>query len=306
MSSFGFIRTIAAVALIAGAAVLVWLLLPSKTAVRIPTGVSSADPGMAERGAYVVRAAGCVTCHWDRKHGGAPFAGGLALPSPFGTFYTPNITPDDDTGIGRWSDEDFVRALTQGEGVHGEQLYPVFPYTSYSAMKPEDVLAIKAHLDSLQPVAAERRANDVAFPFSWRALMKGWKLLFFSGAAPLADDPARDATWNRGRYLVAALGHCAECHTPRNVLGAQMADRALQGNPKGPGGWKVPALVGPLAAEFSSWSVEEIAGYLKTGVKPDFDSAEGPMGEVIEDNTKHLSDQDRAAMAQYLKSLNGG
>ena len=134
--------------------------------------------------------------------------------------------------------------------------------------------------------------------------MKGWKLLFFSGARPLADDPARDATWNRGRYLVVALGHCAECHTPRNAFGAQIADKQLQGNPKGPGGGKVPALVGAGAKDFASWSVEEIAAYLKSGAKPDFDSAQGPMAEVIEDNTKHLSDQDRNAIALYLKSLN--
>lgn len=304
MSLFGAFKIFAAVVLSIGAAVVVWLALPLQSAVRIPPGVSSKNPGMAERGAYLVRAAGCVTCHWDRKNGGKPFAGGLAFPSPFGTFYSPNITPDDATGIGRWSDEDFLRALTEGEGVHGEQLYPVLPYTSYSAMRPEDALAIKAHLATLDPVTAERRPNDLSFPFSWRAVMKGWKLFFFSGARPLTDDPARDTTWNRGRYLVVALGHCAECHTPRNLAGAQIADRHLQGDAKGPGGWKVPALVGPTTRDFASWSVEEIAEYLKTGAKPDFDSAQGPMAEVIEDNTKHLSDQDRNAIALYLKSLN--
>jgi mono/diheme cytochrome c family protein len=291
-------------ALSVGAAVVVWLALPAHTAVHISPGVSSSNPGMAERGAYLVRAGGCITCHWDRKGGGKPFAGGLAFPSPFGTFYSPNITPDRETGIGSWSDEDFLRALTEGEGVHGEQLYPVLPYTSYSAMRPEDALAIKAHLASLEPVSSPRHANDLSFPFSWRAVMKGWKLLFFSGARPLADDPARDATWNRGRYLVVALGHCAECHTPRNAFGAQIADKQLQGNAKGPGGGKVPALVGAGAKDFASWSVEETAAYLKSGTKPDFDSAQGPMAEVIEDNTKHLSDQDRNAIALYLKSLN--
>ncbi len=298
-------RLIGLAALAASAAVLGWLLVPSYTPVHMPAGASSANPGMAERGAYVVRAAGCVTCHWDRKNGGRPFAGGLAFPSPFGTFYSPNITPDKETGIGRWSDEQFVRALTEGEGIHGEQLYPVLPYTSYSAMTAEDALAIKAHLATLAPVLAPRRPNDVSFPFSWRAVMKGWKLLFFSGARPLADDPAGDATWNRGRYLVVALGHCAECHTPRNAFGAQIAGEQLQGNPKGPGGGKVPALVGAKARDFAFWSVEEIAEYLKSGAKPDFDSAQGPMAEVIEDNTKHLSDQDRNAIALYLKSLNG-
>jgi mono/diheme cytochrome c family protein len=134
--------------------------------------------------------------------------------------------------------------------------------------------------------------------------MKVWKLLFFPGAAPLANDPLHDATWNRGRYLAEALGHCGECHTPRGPFGERLAAEHLQGNPKGPGGWKVPALVGPKAADFDQWSVEEIAEYLKSGAKPDFDSAQGPMAEVIEDGTKYLTDDDRRAVALYLKSLN--
>jgi mono/diheme cytochrome c family protein len=302
---FRILKIAIAAALSIGVAVIVWLALPSHTAVNIPAGVASTNPWMVERGAYLVRAAGCVSCHWDRKNGGKPFAGGLALRSPFGTFYSPNITPDGETGIGGWSDEDFLRALTHGEGIHGEQLYPVLPYTSYAAMKPDDALAIKAYLMSLAPMSAPRRENELSIPFSWRAVTKAWKLFFFSGAKPLADDPARDATWNRGRYLVVALGHCAECHTPRNAFGARETGKELQGNPKGPGGGKVPALAGVGAKDFASWSVEEIVQYLKTGAKPDFDSAQGPMAEVIEDNTKHLSDQDRNAIALYLKSLNG-
>ena len=285
-----------------GAAVLFWLLVPWRAPVDIPAELSSADARMAARGSYLVRASGCVSCHWDKKGGGQPFAGGLSLKTPFGTFHSPNITPDKATGIGTWSDEDFVRALTQGQGVHGEELYPVFPYTSFSAMTVADALAIKAYLFTLSPVSAPRRADDVAFPFSWRALMKGWKLLFFGGAKPIADDPSRDAAWNRGRYLVA-VGHCGECHTPRGFLGAQIAERNLQGNPLGPEGWKVPALAGGNAKVFAAWSVEEIAEYLKTGTKPDFDNAQGPMDEVIQDATKHLTDEDRRAIALYLKSL---
>jgi mono/diheme cytochrome c family protein len=296
------LRILLLAALAIGAAILVWLLLPSRAAVSIPAGVTSAAPGMAERGAYLVRAAGCVSCHWDKKRDGQPFAGGLALKTPFGTFHSPNITPDKRTGIGSWSDEDFVRAVTTGQGAHGEELYPVFPYTSFSAMVVEDVLAIKAYLFSLAPVDAPRRADEVSFPFSWRALMKGWKLLFFDGAAPLANDASRDATWNRGRYL-AAVGHCGECHTPRNFFGALVATKKLQGNPSGLEGWKVPALAGAGAREFVQWSVEEIAEYLKSGTKPDFDMAQGPMAEVVEDATKHLTDDDRRALALYLKSL---
>ena len=293
---------IAAAALVVGAAVLVWLLLPATTAVKIPSGVSSHDAGMVERGAYVVRIAGCVTCHTAK--GGVPFAGGRALETPFGTFHAPNITPHKVAGIGAWSDEEFLRAVTGGEGVHGEQLYPVFPYTSYSRMTPEDVLSIKAYLFSLPPEGARAPANELSLPYSWRALMKGWKLLFFDGAKPLAEDPARSKAWNRGRYLVMAPGHCGECHTPRNFLGAPDQQNGLRGNSAGPDGWAVPALVGPGKGSFDQWSVEEISEYLKTGGKPDFDSAQGPMKEVIEENTRFLTDEDRAAMAEFLKSLN--
>ncbi len=295
-------RLLLVAALVVGAAILVWLLVPSRATVSIPSGVSSSNSGMAARGAYLVRAGGCLSCHWDKKGGGQAFAGGLALKTPFGMFHSPNITPDSGTGIGGWSDEDFVRALTQGQGVHGEELYPVFPYTSFAAMTVEDALAIKAYLFTLAPVSAPRRDDDIAFPFSWRALMKGWKLLFFDGAAPLANDPSRDASWNRGRYLVA-VGHCGECHTPRNFLGGAIESQSLQGNASGPDGWKVPALAGAKAKEFAAWSVEEIAEYLKSGAKPDFDIAQGPMNEVIEDATKHLTDEDRRALALYLKSL---
>lgn len=297
-------RPLITVALFIGAAVYFWLQLESHTPVKIPAGMSSANVGMAERGAYLVRAAGCQACHWDKANGGQPFTGGLALKSPFGTFYSPNITPDEETGIGKWSDEDFVRALTEGEGVHGEQLYPAFPYTSYAAMRVEDVLAIKAYLFTLSPVSAPAKEHEATFPVSWRPVVKGWKFLSFAGARPLANDPSRDVSWNRGRYLVA-VGHCGECHTPRNSWGAPATGAALQGNPQGIDGWKVPALVGATAEDFSRWSVEETAEYLKSGVEPSFDSVQGPMADVIEEGTTHLSDEDRLAIALYLKSLNG-
>jgi mono/diheme cytochrome c family protein len=296
------LRWLAVAAPAAAVIVLVWLFLPSRSAVAIPDGMSSANAGMIERGAYLVRAASCVSCHWDKKGGGQPFAGGRALATPFGTFYSPNLTPDQDLGIGGWTDEDFVRALTRGEGHEGEDLYPVFPYTSYARVKVEDALAMKAYLATLTPVTAETPRHEISFPFSWRALMKGWKLLFLTKAESLADNPAQDATWNRGRYLVEALGHCGECHTPRGTFGQADTTRHLLGNPTGPEGWRVPALVGPKS-ELAQWSVEELAEYLKSGARPDFDSAQGPMAEVIEDNTKHLTDEDLRAIALYLKSL---
>lgn len=296
------LRWLIVLVLLAGAGILAWLMLPLRAEVDIPPGMSSAEPGMAERGAYLVRAAGCVSCHWDRKGGGKPFAGGRPLNTPFGTFFAPNITGDERNGIGRWSDEDFVRALIHGQGIHGEELYPVFPYTTYTRMTAEDALAIKAYLVSLAPQPAPREANYVAFPFSWRPLLKAWKAMFFDDE-PLAYDPRRSATWNRGHYLVEALGHCGECHTPRGELGQIDAKRPLHGNPDGPDGWKIPALVGP-GSQLAAWSVEEIEEYLNSGAKPDFDSAQGPMAEVIEDSTKHLTEEDQNAIALYLKSLN--
>lgn len=283
--------------------VVVWLVLPASSPVELPAGLSSDSPGMAERGAMMVRVAGCVSCHTDSANGGAPLAGGRALTTPFGTFHSPNITPDSETGIGGWSDAQFVRAVVHGEGAHGEQLYPTFPYASYAKMRLEDVLAIKAYLASLPPVRREVPPNAIAFPYSWRPLVKAWKQLFLDRAGAPATDPSQSVDWNRGRYLVEGPGHCGECHTPRGMLGATDPQRPLHGNRAGPEGWAVPALAGPRAKTFASWSVEDIDHYLKSGEKPDFDSAQGPMQEVIRDSTRFLTDADRRAMAVYLKSL---
>jgi mono/diheme cytochrome c family protein len=299
----GLFLALLAGSLVLGLSVLVWLLQPARTPVHLPVGLSSASPGMVERGAYMVRAAGCVACHTDVTRGGKPYAGGRALETPFGTFHAPNITPDAETGIGNWSDADFVRAVMFGEGVNGAHLYPVFPYTSYSRMTLEDVLSIKAYLFSLEPVRSEARANDIAFPFSWRALMRVWKVLHVEAQRPAEIALGRDASWVRGRYLVEGPGHCGECHTPRGLLGAPDRRQSLHGNREGPEGWYVPALDGARAAGFAQWSVEEIDAYLETGEKPDFDSAQGPMKEVIMESTRFLTAEDRRAMAVFLKSL---
>ena len=285
------------------AAVLAWLVWPGSSDVVMPVGVSSASPGMADRGAYLVRAAACLPCHWDKKNGGQRFAGGRALKTPFGTFYTPNITPDGETGIGKWSDVGFLRALKHGVGRSGEQLYPTFPYTSYSHMRVDDALAIKAYLMTQNAVHRPNTPHDLQFPYSWRALVKAWKLLYFDEPKAVADEPRRDASWNRGHYLVVAVGHCAECHSPRDARGALVNQAWLQGNTPGVDGWKVPALAGPRAKEFAGWTRKQIAAYLATGEEPNFDSAEGPMAEVIAEGTKYLTDDDRLAIADYLKSL---
>lgn len=300
---YGLVRAllIGSVALALG--VIVWLAWPARTPVHLPIGVSSSSPGMVARGAYVVRAAGCVACHTDVARGGKPYAGGRPLETPFGTFHAPNITPDVQTGIGSWSDADFVRAVMFGEGVNGEHLYPVFPYTSYSRMTLEDVLAIKAYLFSLEPIRAEAKPNDISLLYAWRPALAVWKWLFMEGAQSPDIALGRDAAWLRGRYLVEGPGHCGECHSPRGWLGAMDRSRALHGNREGPDGWAVPALDGPRAKGFVQWSVDDVVTYLETGEKPDFDSAQGPMKEVIMENTRFLTVEDRRAMAIFLKSL---
>jgi len=177
-----------------------------------------AQSDLVQRGAYVVRAAGCVSCHTDKKGNGEEFAGGRALKTPFGIFYSPNITADKKTGIGNWSDEDFVRALKKGVRPDGARYFPVFPYTSYTLMSKQDALAIKAYLFSLTPVVKKNRDHDVSAPFSWRWPMRFWQLMYFTEGGFVAD-PKKDAEWNRGAYLATAMTHCAECHTPRNFAG---------------------------------------------------------------------------------------
>jgi mono/diheme cytochrome c family protein len=271
-------------------------------AVLIATGQpAAADETEVARGAYLVRAGGCMACHTVPK-GGQPFAGGRAMATPFGTFYTPNITPDPDTGIGKWSDADFLRALREGVSPAGEHYFPVFPYTSYTRMTRADALAIKAYLFSLTPVVAPHKAHEVAFPFSWRALQAGWKQLFFR-PGEFRPRPSRDERVNRGAYLVRALGHCGECHTPRSPLGGALIGLDLAGTRDGPDGEKVPNITPDRDTGVGTWSAEEIAEVLASGTLPDFDNVQGSMAEVVDDGTSHLTDEDRLAIATYLLSL---
>ncbi|MCF4166642.1 cytochrome c [Zavarzinia compransoris] len=256
-------------------------------------------PDMIARGAYLVRAGGCIACH--TAPGGETLAGGRAMETPFGTFHTPNITPDAATGIGAWSDADFLRALQEGVSPTGEHYYPVFPYTSYTKARAEDLLAIKAYLFSLPPVAAPAKPHEIGFPFSIRALQAGWKLLFFRPGEfrPRASMP--DAI-NRGAYLVQALGHCGECHTPRNPAGGALIGLSLAGTRDGPDGEMVPNITPDTETGIGNWSVDEIAELLSSGMKPDFDNIQGSMAEVVDDGTGHLTDEDRTAIAAYLLS----
>ena len=261
----------------------------------------AADPDLIARGTYLAAAADCVACHTDPAHGGQPYAGGRALATPFGTFYSPNITPDPGTGIGRWSDEQFLRALRDGVRPDGANYFPVFPYPSFTKITDEDALAIKAYLFSLPAVRQANRAHDVSFPFSWRFLQDGWKLLFFT-PGPFRPAPDRSEANNRGAYLVTALAHCGECHTPRNWFGATEPDRFLAGNPHGPVGKPVPNITPDPQTGIGDWTEEDIVALLKTGQTPEFDFVGGAMGEVVR-NTSRLDEADRQAIALYLKSV---
>jgi mono/diheme cytochrome c family protein len=275
---------------------------PAVTGLGVAAAETAASAEAVARGAYLFRAAGCAGCHSDPKRKHEPLAGGPALKTPFGTFYAPNITPDPEHGIGRWSDADFLRALRQGLAPDGRHYYPVFPYTSYSGMTERDALDLKAYIFSLAPVARPNRPHEVSFPFNFRDLLGLWKALFFA-PRPFAPDPGREAGWNRGAYLVEHLGHCGECHTARNVLGAKDETRKLAGNPNGPDGKKVPNITPDPKDGIGRWRESDVGYYLKTGFLPDGDVADGAMSDVIEQVTAHLSDADRTAIAAYLLSL---
>ena len=262
---------------------------------------TAADDDVIKRGEYVTRAAGCISCHTDKKRNGKPFAGGRALKTPFGTYFSPNITPDKETGIGKWSDEDFLRALNEGVRPDGSHYFPVFPYTSYSLIRDDDALAIKAYLFSLTPVATKNQDHDVSPPFGWRWPLAIWKFLFFEEREFVTDD-GQDDEWNRGAYLVTGLAHCGECHTPRNIAGALDRGMWMAGTKDGPEGDEVPNITRAPATGLG-WSVDQLAFFLKTGTKPDWESADGVMGEAVEDGYKYLTDDDIRAMARYINAL---
>jgi len=251
-----------------------------------------------ERGEYLTKAADCIACH--TAPGGRPFAGGLAFKLPFGTIYSPNITADEATGIGSWTDEQFVRAVREGVGQHGEKLYPAFPYTAYTALSRADVLAIKAYLFSLPKVAQPAKANELSFPFNQRWAMGFWNAAFFKSKRFEAD-PSKSAQWNSGAYLATALGHCAECHTPRNIgfglkHGSELAGQELQG-------WVAYNITSDPVQGIGAWSEEQLTQYLRTGHAQGRASASGPMGEAIAYSLQYLKPEDTAALVAYLRSV---
>jgi mono/diheme cytochrome c family protein len=263
----------------------------------LATAIASAE-GDAKRGEYLATAGGCIGCHTEDWKDAARFAGGRALKTPFGTFYGPNITPDNEHGIGRWSEADFFRAMRFGERRDGSNYYPAFPYPSFTRITDDDLRDLWAYLRTLRPSPRANQAHDLRFPFGWRFLVTAWKSLYFT-PGPFMQNPDRSATENRGAYLVQALGHCAECHTPRDFLGGPKSRRFLAGG-KGLDGKRVPNLT---PTRLKTWSDAELRQFFLTGDTPDGDSAAGPMDEVIRTETSRLTAQDRDAMIAYLRTL---
>ena len=260
------------------------------------------DEDLIAKGRYLVHAGGCITCHTEDSDEAVPLSGGYALKSPFGTFYAPNITPDKDTGIGEWSDEDFLRAFHEGINPDGDAYFPAFPYTAYTGVGRDDLLAMKAYLFSLDPVRKEIREHDLPAFMSSRLAARAWQLSYFE-ARRFEPDATQSSAWNRGAYLVRHLGHCGECHTPRGRLGALQQEKELRGNPDGADGESMPNITADKEEGIGRWSLRDIEYFLDIGMLPDGDFTGGSMSAVIDDNTSHLATEDRLAIATYLLSL---
>ncbi len=275
-----------------------------------PASAGPASPALVARGAYLARVANCAGCHSMR--GGAPMAGGVPLGTPFGTLFSSNLTPEPDTGLGRWNAGDFWQAMHHGRSRDGRLLYPAFPYTSYTAMTREDSDAIFAWLRQLSPVKQAAPDHQLGWPYRWQTALAVWRLMYFTpGDAPSHGEPGRDhtgagtsdqATQARGRYLVQAVGHCAECHAPRNRLGALRDAAGLRGGWVGVEGWIAPSLADPHAAGLQDWPEQEVRDWLRSGWSPR-GAALGPMADVVAESLQHLTEADATAMAVYLRGL---
>ncbi len=285
---------LAVLALIAGVGVFWFVTIP---AVVSAAALPAYTPNVAN-GQTVFNAGGCASCHGVTGEPRTMLGGGLALRSPFGTFHVPNISPHKQNGIGDWTEANFVTAMKYGTSPAGTHYFPSFPYGSYRLATDNDIRDLFAYIKTLPPLSGRPRPHDVNFPFNIRRLVGGWKFLFLDDK-PFSPDPKQSAAWNRGAYLVNGLGHCAECHSPRNFLGGIVSSQRFAGGPNPEGeGW-VPNIT---QKGLKDWTEKEIAWFLKTGELPDGDTAGGSMARVIK-NTSELNDEDRAAMAAYLKSL---
>jgi len=288
-------RIVIAILVLLGAGTF-WFVTAPKT---FEAGALGAHAINAENGKTMFFAAGCAACHAiPGDEARTKLGGGLALKSPFGTFYVPNISSDVKDGIGAWTEAQFVTAMMKGTSPQGAHYYPAFPYTSYHMIGVPDLRDLFAHVKSLPAVQGKVRDHDLPFPFNIRRLLGGWKFLFL-GDEPFSADPRQSAQWNRGAYLVNAAGHCAECHSPRNLLGAVVPGQRFAGGPNPEGeGW-IPNIT---QAGLKDWSVDDFVQLLEFGDKPTRKPILGSMVPVIR-NTEKLPPEDRLAMAVYLKSL---
>jgi mono/diheme cytochrome c family protein len=292
------LRTLVTVAIAAAAlaAAALWFLTAPVT---IPASALAPHTPDLANGRTMFLIGGCSSCHAvPEQEDATRLGGGLALNSPFGVFYVPNISPDRKDGIGAWSDAQFITAMVKGTSPAGEHLYPALPYTSYQRMRLDDLRDLFAYLKTLPAISGKVRDHALSFPFNIRQALGLWKLLFLDGK-PFTSDPAQSAQWNRGAYLVNGPGHCAECHSPRNALGAIIASRRFTGGPSPNGQGGVPDIT---QGKLHDWKVEELAETLATGMTADADLVGGLMMEVVA-NTRQLSAADREAIAVYLKSL---
>jgi mono/diheme cytochrome c family protein len=258
-----------------------------------------ASTDVIERGEYLARAGDCVACH--TAPGGREFAGGRAMPTPFGNLWVPNITPDDRYGIGRWSADDFYQMMHTGRRKDGTLLYPAMPFASYTKVTRADSDAIYAYVMSVPPVAQPNRPHELHFPFNNRELLVGWRALYFR-EGEFARDPKQSKEWNRGAYLVQGLAHCAMCHTPINALGGSSESKAFEGGMIPNQNWYAPSLTSNREAGLGEWSIDDIVDLLQAGASHR-GAVYGPMAEVVYDSLQYLDDADVRAMAVYLKSL---
>jgi mono/diheme cytochrome c family protein len=292
------VLTVLGVLVLAGVGWLTWQLRPWE---RIQHGAPARAQGndVLSRGEYLARAGDCVACH--TAPGGATFSGGRPMPTPFGNIFVPNITPDDETGIGRWTPDDFYRMLHTGRSPNGTLLYPAMPFANYTKVTRADSDAMYAYLMSVPPVKQPNRPHELRFPFNQRELLVGWRTLYFK-EGEYQPDPKQDKEWNRGAYLVQGLGHCSMCHTAVSALGGSREAEAFSGGMIPNQNWYAPSLTSNREAGLGEWSLQEIADLLQAGVSHR-GAVYGPMAEVTFNSLQYLSDDDVRAMAVYLKSL---
>jgi mono/diheme cytochrome c family protein len=299
MKRSAIVLAVLVVLVIAAAAVVFWMLPGPLPVKEHEAKAANRTTQVIDRGEYLARAGDCVACHTAAN--GRPFAGGRPMPTPFGALYVPNITPDDDTGIGKWTPDDFYRMMHTGVSRDGTLLYPAMPFASYTKVTRADSDAIYAYLMSVPPVKQPNHPHELKFPFNNRDLLLGWRTLYFR-EGEYVPDSRQTAEWNRGAYLVQGLGHCAMCHTAINALGGSSEAKAFEGGMIPNQNWYAPSLTSNREAGLGNWELQEIADLLQVGASRR-GTTYGPMAEVVYNSLQYLSDEDAKAMAVYLKSL---